>query len=106
MYMKTPKMFGRPMKKVKEYPRFVLFIDEKTGIRECFQYWDLTHEYKYVDSREVVMKYNNNGELMMVDETKAVLPYKPTPLVRNKHNKVMSDKRIDNLIKNMFSDLV
>ena len=30
MYMKTPMMFGRPMKKVKEYPHFVLFIDEKT----------------------------------------------------------------------------
>lgn len=37
--MKVPEYF-RGKKKVKEYPNFVLYIDEY-GRRECFQYWDL-----------------------------------------------------------------
>ena len=37
--MKAPEKF-RGMKKVKEYPNFVLYIDNY-GRRECFQYWDL-----------------------------------------------------------------
>lgn len=36
-----PEMFGRQMKLIKQYKRFVLFKDEKTGIRECFLYYDL-----------------------------------------------------------------
>lgn len=39
--MNIPETF-RGMKKVKEYPNFVLYID-KYGRRECFQYWDLGH---------------------------------------------------------------
>ena len=37
--MEAPEYF-RGKKKVKEYPNFVLYIDEY-GRRECFQYWDL-----------------------------------------------------------------
>ena len=39
--MEVPETF-RGMKKVKEYPNHVLYIDEY-GRRECFQYWDLGH---------------------------------------------------------------
>ena len=39
--MNIPETF-RGMKKVKEYPNFVLYID-KYGRRECFQHWDLGH---------------------------------------------------------------
>lgn len=39
--MKVPKMFGRKMKMVKKYEHFILFVDEETGIRESFQYWEL-----------------------------------------------------------------
>ena len=39
----TPELFGRKMKKIKEYEHHVLYIDEKTNIRESFQYFDLTH---------------------------------------------------------------
>ncbi len=102
MYLKTPKMFGRPMKLVKKYPRFALYVDEKTGIKQSFQYWDLTHEIKLVDDRETVFKYNDKGELVLVDAKKALYtPPKPV-----KKTKVMSDKRVDDLIKSMFSDLV
>lgn len=45
MKMRIPKYNGRPMKLVKKYKHFALFIDEKTGIRQCYQYWDLTHYY-------------------------------------------------------------
>ena len=31
------------MKKIKEYEHHVLYVDEKTNIRESFQYFDLTH---------------------------------------------------------------
>lgn len=37
--MEAPEVF-KGMKKVKEYPDYVLYED-KNGIRECFQYWDL-----------------------------------------------------------------
>jgi len=105
MYLKTPMMFGRPMKLVKKYPRFALYVDEKTGIRESFQYWDLMHELKFVDGKQQVFMYDNNGNLFPVDMSKeAYLPYseeKP-----RKVRKAMSDKRIDNLIRSMYSDLV
>lgn len=39
----TPELFGRKMKKIKEYKHHVLYVDEKTNIRESFQYFDLTH---------------------------------------------------------------
>lgn len=41
--MRTPTYYGRPMKQVKRYKSFILFVDEKTNVRECFSYWDLTH---------------------------------------------------------------
>ena len=66
MYMKTPMMFGRPMKKVKEYEHHVVFVDEKLGIRQSFQYWDLTHEI--IDHQ--VDAYADNGELIAADEIK------------------------------------
>ncbi len=66
MYMKTPMMFGRPMKKVKEYEHHVVFVDEKLGIRQSFQYWDLTHEI--IDHQ--VYAYADNGDLIPVNEIK------------------------------------
>lgn len=95
MYMKTPMMFGRPMKKVKEYPHFVEFIDEKTGIRECFQYWDLTHE---IIDREVFV-YNEKGDLVRIDDKRLTKPY------RHKTN-VMNDTRLNKLINGLFDDLI
>lgn len=46
--MEVPEYF-RGMKKVKEYPYHVLYVD-KYGRRESFQYWDLgtTQEYKKI----------------------------------------------------------
>ena len=106
MYLKTPMMFGRPMRLVKKYPRFVLYEDVKTGVRQSYQYWDLMHEVKYLDGKEQVFMYDHKGNLVPVDMTKeAYLPYDPNRQPRKVH-KVMSDKRVDNLIKNMFSDLV
>lgn len=39
--MIIPKYFERKMKKVKEYPNFILFEDEKTGAKRCFSYYEL-----------------------------------------------------------------
>lgn len=41
--MRIPKFHGRPMKQLEEYEHFIVFIDEKTGIKECYSKWDLTH---------------------------------------------------------------
>lgn len=49
--METPKTF-KGMKKVKEYPNHVLYINEN-GIRECFQYWDLGFTTKQIRNRRV-----------------------------------------------------
>ena len=59
--MRTPTFFGRNMKKLKEYEHFIMFIDEKTNVRECFSYWDLTHwrikgEYFVLDFNSEVRK--------------------------------------------------
>lgn len=56
--MKAPEKF-RGMKKVKEYPNFVLYIDNY-GRRECFQYWDLgytTYQLAYKNAHR--SKYIN-----------------------------------------------
>ena len=53
--VKVPETF-RGMKKVKEYPNHVLYIDEY-GRRECFQYWDLGFTTKQIRDRRV---YINN----------------------------------------------
>lgn len=42
--MTTPTYNGRPMKKIKEYSHHVLFIDEKTKVRESFLYRDLIED--------------------------------------------------------------
>ena len=99
MYMKTPMMFGRPMKKVKEYPHFVLFVDEKLGIRECYQYWDLTHEI--INGKTFV--YSKSGELIETSDQKVKIPYvdKPRP-----KNKIMNDTRLNRLIDGLFNDLM
>ena len=49
--MKAPEEF-KGMKKVKEYPNHVLYIDNK-GRRECFQYWDLWFNTKQIRDRKV-----------------------------------------------------
>ncbi len=69
MKFRIPKMFGRPMKIVKKYKNFVLFIDEKTGIRECYQYYDLTH---YVNENGDLIKLDYDGNEILVDERKFV----------------------------------
>lgn len=99
MYMKTPMMFGRPMKKVKEYPHFVLFIDEKTGARECFQYWDLTHEI--INGKSFM--YTESGDLIETSDQKVDLPYidKPRP-----KKEVKNDTRLKNIIDEWWQDLI
>lgn len=47
--MKNPVMFGRPMKLIKKYKSFALYMDEKTGIKQSFLYHDLKQNY---DSRK------------------------------------------------------
>lgn len=98
MYMRTPKIFGRPMKKVKEYEHFVMYVDEKTGIRECFQYWDLTHEI--IEGKS--FKYNDKGELEPVEDQK---PSEYVPVKPKKH--IKNDNRLSKLIEyELFSDLI
>ena len=63
--MRTPTFYGRPMKKVKEYKNFIMFVDEKTNVRECYSYWDLTHwrvkgEYFVLDFNGEVRKLETN----------------------------------------------
>ena len=96
MYLKTPMMFGRPMKKVKEYPHFVLFVDEKTGIRECFQYWDLTHEI--IDNK--VFVYDEKGDLQPCEDSGYTTP------IKKEKQKIMTDNRLNKLIKGFFDDLI
>ena len=55
MEMEVPETF-KGMKKVKEYPNHVLYIDEY-GTRECFQYYDLGFTTKQIRDRRV---YINN----------------------------------------------
>lgn len=57
--MEVPETF-RGMKKVKEYPNYVLYEKTITGIwgkehkiRECFTYWDLGFTTKQVRDRKV-----------------------------------------------------
>lgn len=57
--MEVPEIF-RGMKKVKEYPNYVLYkktITDVWGkehkIRECFTYWDLGFATKQVRDRKV-----------------------------------------------------
>lgn len=96
MYLKTPRMFGRPMKKVKEYEHFVLYVDEITGIRESFQYWDLTHEV--IDNK--TYKYTDDGDLVPVEEQKPV-EYVPVK------KQIKNDNRLSKLIEyELFSDLI
>lgn len=85
MFMKNPIIFNRPMKKLKEYKNFVLFIDEKLGIRECFQYWDLKHEI--IDNK--VYEYDNNGKLIPVDSIKNKIP----------KNTIKTDNRLKNIME-------
>lgn len=54
--MKVPEVF-EGMKKVKEYPNFVLYIDEY-GRRECFQYWDLGFTTKQIRDRKINVDYH------------------------------------------------
>lgn len=49
--MEAPEYF-RGMKKVKEYPDHVLYIDEY-GRRECFQYWDLGFTTKQIRDKKI-----------------------------------------------------
>ena len=53
--MKVPENF-RGMKKVKEYPDYVLYINER-GIRECFQYWDLGFTTTQIKARLINGRY-------------------------------------------------
>lgn len=87
MYMKTPMMFGRPMKKIKEYEHHVVYEDEKLGIRQSFQYWDLTHEI--IDHQIYV--YNDNGDLIPVNEIKRKeqIPVKKSIKNDNRLNEIL-----------------
>ena len=49
--MEVPKNY-RGMKKIKEYPNHVLYIDEY-GRRECFQYWDLGFTTKQIRDKKI-----------------------------------------------------
>ena len=53
--MKVPEEFNG-MKKVKEYPSYVLYKNEH-GIRECFQYWELGVNTEQVKRRLVNGRY-------------------------------------------------
>lgn len=64
-----PKYNGRPMKLVKKYKHFAMFIDKKTGVKQCYQYWDLTH---YINKYGEVVKLNDKGKLTIVGEKKEV----------------------------------
>lgn len=54
--MNAPEYF-RGMKKVKEYPNFVLYIDNY-GRRECFQYWDLGFTTKQIIDRKIYIGFH------------------------------------------------
>lgn len=60
--MKVPKMFGRKMKMVKKYEHFILFVDEETGIRESFQYWEL-----YLENRARNKKSDIKNDSRLLD---------------------------------------
>lgn len=93
MYLKTPTMNDRPMKKLKEYKHHILFVDEKTGIRECFQYWDLNHEIVNYQ----VHAYDDSGDLIPTNK-------KQTPIKNN----IKNDNRLSKIIErtNFYEELV
>ena len=66
MNLKTPTMFNRPMKKVKEYKHFILFEDEKTKIKECFQIWDLTHKNNRNSNDNILTKQNIKSDNRLI----------------------------------------
>lgn len=92
MYLKTPKIFNRPMDKVEEYEHFVLFIDKKTGIRECFQYWDLTHEI--IDNKTYV--YDDKGSLVLINDKANNIP------VQQSKQMIKNDNRIYALLEDLL----
>ena len=53
--MRVPEVF-KGMKKVKEYPDYVLY-ENKLGIRECFQYWDLGITTEQIRTRLINGRY-------------------------------------------------
>ena len=52
MINKEAPEYFRGMKKVKEYPNHVLYID-RYGRRECFQYWDLGFTTRQIEQKKV-----------------------------------------------------
>lgn len=88
MKMIIPKYNGRPMKLVKKYKHFAMFKDEKTGIRQCYQYWDLTH---YVNEYGEVVKLDDKGNESIVDEKKEV-----------PKQKVKNDLRLSEIIERIM----
>lgn len=51
VYMNIPESY-KEMKKVKEYPSYVLYED-KNGFKECISYYDLGYRTPQVDDRRV-----------------------------------------------------
>ena len=99
MYMKTPMMFGRPMKKVQEYEHHVVFVDEKLGIRESFQYWDLTHEI----IEHQIYAYADNGDLIPVKEIKRKENIKKSIKNDNILNEILAKENFyEELLKNLI----
>lgn len=88
MKMIIPKYNGRPMKLVKKYKHFAMFVDEKTGIRQCYQYWDLTH---YINKNGKVVKLNDNGDKSLVNEKKEI-----------PKQKVKNDLRLSEIIERIM----
>ncbi len=88
--MRIPTFNGRPMKKVQEYEHFILFIDEKTGIRQCFSIWDLTHK-EYIGRLYSLPDENGNTGH---NKVRGARPY------ANK-TKNKNDNRLSDLIEKM-----
>lgn len=90
--MRTPTFHGRPMKMVKKYENFILFMDEKTGVKECYSEWTLTHSeflgrlYSHPDEEGNYGHHKKRGA-------------RPC-------QKSMNDKRLQELMKQMAEDVV
>lgn len=71
--MIIPEYNGRPMKILKKYKHFILFIDEKTGIRECFQYWDLKENKKELNNIPVQSETKSNKRVHSDNNLSAII---------------------------------
>jgi len=80
MKILMPKYNGRPMKFIKKYKSFILFIDEKTGIKECYQYWDLMQN---INKKRDINTFNDNNK-------------------KNARHNVKNDLRLSEIIKEVI----